>query len=49
VYLLEAEKPSAFFWRGQFYGEVRIALMYCAFTVITFACCYHAAYHHLAV
>jgi hypothetical protein len=24
VYLLEAEKPSAFFWRGQFYGEVRI-------------------------
>jgi hypothetical protein len=25
VYLLEAEKPSAFFWRGQFYGEVRIA------------------------
>jgi hypothetical protein len=24
VYLLEAEKPSAFFWRGQFYGEVRL-------------------------
>jgi hypothetical protein len=22
VYLLEAEKPSAFFWRGQFYREV---------------------------
>jgi hypothetical protein len=22
VYLLEAEQPVAFFWRGQFYGEV---------------------------
>jgi glycogen synthase len=24
VYMLEPQQPSAFFWRGRFYGEVRV-------------------------
>jgi hypothetical protein len=36
VYLLEAEKPSAFFWRGQFYGEVRFVNSDALLTVVTY-------------